>query len=118
MLTKHQRDIIERDYLLISDGQIAISIQATRYQVEHYRRKIGLIRAQTRISLLLENTLLKDEIIDLMCLGWNLADITREIGVKYKLSRSSIGKIINKKIHTGIRRKWERITKNTHAINQ
>lgn len=115
MLTKQQRDTIERDYLLKSDGQIAISIQATRHQVEHYRRKIGLSRGQNRIAFTLENTLLKDEIVDLMCLGWSGYEIARELGEKYLVSRETIRMIINKKVHAGTRRKWREI--NQFIIN-
>lgn len=112
-LTREQRLIIERDYLFYTDSQLASVIGSTRWQVYTYRAKIGLdkqeyYKGRGRIDWLLNNTLLKDEVIDLMILGYNKTDIERELKSKYQISRRSIGRIINTKIHHSTRMRWER----------
>lgn len=112
-LTREQRLIIERDYLFYTDSQLASIIGSTRWQVYTYRAKIGLRKNEYnkgagRVDWLLNNTILKDEVVDLMILGYNTADITRELKSKYLLSRWAINKIIKTRIHHSTRARWER----------
>ncbi|MGB0943680.1 MAG: hypothetical protein ACPGUE_14815 [Marinomonas sp.] len=112
-LTREQRSIIERDYLFYTDSQLAAMFGCTNDQVRGYRLKVGLKKPRcsdkaSRIDWLVANTLLKDEVIDLMILGYNKTDIARELKSKYQISRWSVGKIINTKIHHSTRMRWER----------
>ena len=108
MLTRPQRDYIDANYLLMTDNQIALSVNATYHQVRNYRLKVGLIKDRKyRERQILANQDAIGEICFSVMLGHTISQIVKELH-QYGITRWTLKRLINQYVHSSTRRKWAR----------